>query len=208
MGIKRLSAETYFALRAPSPTDEDMKVYRKFLRKLLYSNPFWTDDRDVLNDELGKDLVHSLSALPQKSRSSSLFMLLFLVWAHTMIIAAFSSWLDVNDHSYFLAWVLGVLFVVYDTIWIFLRIAWWRVTRFLRLKIDLDLQKFQNRSRSDYRKWLRSLKDENFSTYVEIQKWHQQEELLAEARKQTAALNSAAASAAITAFNTSVVKRN
>jgi len=170
---------------------------------LLYSNPFWSDSRVLSDDKTAVTTWQYGNAVTSPSWATSPFNFLFIVSLQTA--ACLYLWLQIST---VIASIVIVISLAYDALWAYLLRARARYNKYLVQMFTRGLKFLKQRSRTDYQIWLEELKESNFSQFIQIQNWHQQDELLAEARKQTAALNSAAASAAITAFNTSVVKRN
>jgi hypothetical protein len=114
-------------------------------------------------------------------------------------------WLQISS---VIASIAIVIFFAYNALWAYLLRTRARFNTHLLQMFTRGLKFLRQRSRTDYQIWLEELRESNFSQSIKIQNWHQQEEVLAEARKQTATLNYAAASAAIIARNTRADRYN
>jgi hypothetical protein len=185
------------------PSMEQLQGMFRQQGDLLYSNPFWSDPRILSDDKTAITTWQYGHAVTSPSWASNTFYFLFIVSLHTA--ACIYLWLQISS---VIASIATATFLAYDALWAYVIRIRRRFNKYLVRMFTRGLNFLRQRSRTDYQTWLEELKESNFSQFVQIQNWHQQEELLAEARKQTAALYSTAASAAITAFNTSVVRQN
>jgi hypothetical protein len=194
---------SYASKNCVKPTGQQLQVMIRQQGDLLYSNPFWSDSRVLSDDRTAVTTWQYGNAITSPSWTTSTFYFLFIVSLQTA--ACLFLWLQIST---VIASIAIVISLAYDALWAYLLRTRARFNKYLKQMFTRGLKFLKQRSWTDYQIWLEELKRSNFSQFIQIQNWHQQEELLDEARKQTAALNSAAASAAITAFNTSVVKRN
>lgn len=195
--------KAYLGKLCDHPTDEQLRMLFPRNNDVLYSNPFWSDPRVLTEDTTAVTTWQYANALSQPSRGTNVFYFCFIVFLQTA--ATLYLWLTVSS-------IIGVLaltfFLIYDFVWSwFLRIRG-RYNKYLSQMSRRGLRLLNKQSWNAYQTWLEELKNSNFSQFIQIQNWHQQELLLDETRRQTRALNQAAASAALTAYNTSVIRNN
>lgn len=186
-----------------SPTTEQMLSFYPLLTDCLYANPFWKDLRVISDDKTARKIWQYAEAIPKPSRGVNLAYFSFILALHV----ASSFYLTLNFPTAAAVVIIG-FFITYDLIWFYFLCRRAQINRYLRLMLQSGLQTLNRHSRNEYQKWLNSLHDSDFSKFAEIQRWHQQELQLEESRKQTDALNRAASLAAITAYNTSVIRNN
>jgi hypothetical protein len=195
--------KAYLGKMCVHPTDEQMRILFPSNSDVLYSNPFWSDPRVLTEDTTAVTTWHYANAVSPPSRGTNAFYFCFIVFLHA--VATLYLWLAVS-------WLIGVIalvfFVIYDCFWSwFLRVRR-RYNKYLSQMSRRGFRFLNKQSWNAYQMWLEELKESNFSQFIQIQNWHQQELLLDETRRQTRALNQAAASAALTAYNTTVIRNN
>jgi hypothetical protein len=192
-------------------TSDQIANFAKYLQMVLYSNPFWDDNLNVLTDRKSVELVGYQLSLPPKNRNGSLIYYVVILWAQIMSAMLLTSLMDVDSSDAkfgFAVWVFLGCCVLYDAAWMVLIVQRWILKFRSSNKIIYYETGIRKRSNTKYQKWLSDLKVTEFSKFVEIQKWHQQESLLDESKKQTQALNMVARAASITAINTQVIRNN
>lgn len=199
----KLFTGRYASKKCVNPSTQQLQEMFRQQGDLIYSNPFWSDPRVLSDDQTAVTTWQYGNAVTSPSRGTNTVYFLFIVSLH--LTGCLYLWFQISTVIASIA--IAILFV-YNALWAYLLRTRARFNKHLLQMFTRGLKFLRQRSRTDYQIWLEELKESNFSQFIQIQNWHQQEEILAAVRRQTVALNSAAASAAITAFNTSVVKRN
>jgi hypothetical protein len=199
------------------PTAEEMLKFAPKFTNLLYSNPFWDDPRILYEDKTVKKIYLYANAIPANSRSSS-FPYFFLILAIQLFLCVlwqlkspsvnFSFGLQTEGGAFGVLFYVILILIAYDLLRLKLISTRARFNRYLRLMVDSGCQTLSKYSHNDYQKWLKELRDSDFSKFVEIQRWQQQERLLEASKRQSDAFNRAASLAAITAFNTARIRSN
>lgn len=195
--------KAYLGKTCIHPTDEQMRMFFPKESDVLYSNPFWSDLRVLTEDRTAVTTWQYANAVSQPSRGTNVFYFCFIVFFHVAVTLYL--WLAVSL-------IIGVIaltfFLIYDFVWSWLLRVRGRYNKYLSQMSSRGIRLLKKQSWDAYLAWLEDLKESNFSQFIQIQNWHQQELLLSESRMQTRALNQAATSAALTAYNTSVIRNN
>ena len=192
-------------------TSDQIANFAKYLQMVLYSNPFWDDNLNILTDRKSVELVGYQLSLPPKNRNGSLIYYIVILWAQIMSAMLLASLVGVDSSDakfVFIIWVFLGCCALYDAAWMVLVVQRWILKYQSNKKISYYEVGIRQRSQTKYQKWLSDLKVTEFSKFVEIQKWHQQESLLDESKKQTQALNIVARAASMTAINTHIIRNN
>jgi hypothetical protein len=199
----KLFPGTYASKNCVNPSTQQLQEMFHQQDDLLYSNPFWSDPRVLSDDKTAVTTWQYGNAVTSPSRATNTLYFLFIVSLH--VAGCLYLWLQISS---VIASIAIAVFFTYNALWAYLLRTRTRFNKHLLQMFTRGLKFLRQRSRTDYQIWLEELRESNFSQFIQIQNWHQQEEVLAEARKQTAALNYAASSAAIIARNTRADRYN
>lgn len=201
-GDKRFTTR-YASKNCPVPTNKQLRELFPPDKDFRYKNPFWSDSRVLSEDKTAVTAWQYANAMALQSRGTNTFYFLFIILLH--VAASLYLWINVSS---FIATISLAAFVSYDLFWAYLLRLRARFNKYILQMFRRSLDSLIQQSQNAYQIWLEELRESNFSQFIQIQSWHQQELLLEESRRQTRALNSAAASAALTAFNSNVIRNN
>ncbi len=183
---------------------DDPWVQREWLLRVFvpYSNPWWSDPRDLVNDQMARDAAQRLfegqcvrDFRRKRRRRQALSICVLLVGLYVYLVRWLGGSSDPESDLTtmfalgglpFLLLVLYVLFACYRRSWAEKA----PYTQFYILKRELE-----ERSRNDYRVWLDELRLSNPDLFFQINVWSQNERAI-EIQTRTMIAAQRAASAA------------
>jgi hypothetical protein len=191
----------------------------------LYSNPFFNDTHEVAGDPTCREAVdlqirwRILHATVMRIRFRHWYSLLShgVLYAATMVAATMAADRAFPGRSIalFASWTVAgvaVLHLLANTILI------WRVKtaeKRLRGEMQSSQDEISAQSVTRYETWLSGLREHDFDRFTKILEWHQREKILAAtvrtasaSERSATAAQAAAVAAAMTAWNTTVIRNN